>query len=378
MAQATPEQIDDQDWLDRAFHFLRKRPFLWVPLLIVVLVSGGALYQKFDTTQPIDTDPAVAGRPLSNPDQHLHSLAIDPQHPGIVYLGSHYGLFTSTNDGKSWPQPRGVLNTLMILSIGINPQTPSSMALNGISPSGGDFGQNGLYVTHNGGASWTRMRDPSGLPSEPDRYLIAPGIAGPHNWLVIYVGNGLYTTNDDGQHWQLLRAPASDQESQRALWMSPTHPHEILLGSNMGLQISTDDGAHWSAAGGISDGVYAVEGTAADPNVVYATTDSGVYRSQNGGTTFVKMSDIVSTAPFSRLAVSQQHANVLYGLVGQQVWASTDGGATWTQQSQLQTSQPMALLVAPDDDQHLYVAFYLPAAAVESLDGGKNWQVIAS
>ncbi len=387
MAQATqdsPEQVkitplqDDQDWLDRAFHYLRKRPYLWLPLLIVVLVGGGALYQKFDSTQPIDTDPAVAGRPLSNPDQHLHSLAIDPQHPGIIYLGSHYGLFISTNDGKTWPQPRGALNTLMILSIGINPQATGNIALNGVAPSGGDFGQNGLYVTHNGGTSWTHMHDPSSLPAEPDRYLIAPGTAGPRSWLVIYVGAGLYTTDDDGQHWQLLRAPVSDKESQRALWVSPAHPHEILLGSNLGLQISQDDGAHWSAAAGIGEGVYAVEGTAADPNVVYAATDSGVYRSQDGGVTFAKMSGLVAVAPFTWLAVSQQHANILYGLVGEQVWASADGGATWTQQSQLQTSSPSALLVAPDDDQHLYVGFYLPAVAVESLDGGRDWQVIAS
>jgi photosystem II stability/assembly factor-like uncharacterized protein len=387
MAQATsepPEQVetqplhDDQDWLDRAFHFLRKRPFLWVPLLIVVLVGGGALIQKFDSAQPIDTDPSVAGRPLSNPDQHLHALAVDPQHPGIIYLGSHYGLFTSTNDGKTWPQPRGTLNTLMILSIGVNPLTTSSIALNGVAPSGGDFGQNGLYVTHNGGTSWTHMHDPPGLPAEPNRYLIAPGTAGPRSWLVIYVGNGLYMTDDDGQHWQLLHAPTSDKESQQALWVSPAHPHEILLGSNLGLQISTDDGTHWSAVGGIDDGIHAVEGTAADPNVVYATTDSGVYRSQDGGATFEKMSGLVSTAPFSRLAMSQQHANVLYGLVGEQVWASADGGATWTQQSQLQTSFPQALLVAPDDDQHLYAGFYLPAAAVESFDGGKDWHLIAS
>lgn len=369
-------QDEDRDWIDRTVGYLKTHPVVAAPLIAIVVIAAVLGFRALNTNQPLGTDPTIAGHPLSNPDQHLHSMAVDPAHPGILYLGSHYGVFTSTNNGKSWPQPRGELNTLMIISLAASPTT-GTVGLIGFAPSGGDFGQNGIYITHDGGAHWQRVADPPNLPANMQRYAIYAG-ATPREWFVIFTGAGVYATTDDGHTWRLLHAPSSNQEAQRAFWQDPADSQVMLLGSTIGLLRSGDGGATWQAINGIQGGVYVVAGAPSAPFTIYASADGGIYRSNDGGQTFALASGLVSEAPFSRMVISYQRPNVLYGMAGAEVWRSQDGGASWTQQITLQTSSPSAFAIAPDNDNHLYAGFYYPPVVVESLDGGVTWTVIAS
>jgi photosystem II stability/assembly factor-like uncharacterized protein len=369
---AAPEYKEEQDWLDRSLAYLKPRPFIWGPAVVAIVVIAALLGRGYFTTQPIGTDPTVAGRPLSNPDQHLHSMTIDPAHPGTIYLGTHFGLFTSTNDGKNWPEKHGQYNSLMIVSVSASPLAPATVGLVGADP---NFGRDYVYITHDG-RTWSEASDPPGLTPDVQRYAIVPG-ASVKSWFVICVGKGLYQTNDDGQTWKLLRAPVSDQEVLRTLWQSPVNPQLLLLGGSLGLYRSADGGATWGQSSGVS-GVHAIAVSPASPHDVYLAADDGVYHSSDDGQSFAHVSGMISNAPFTIMISSHQHANILYALDGNQIWRSSDGGVTWNQQSALETSFPSALLVAPDNDQHLYAGFYSPPDAVESLDGGKTWSVIAS
>jgi len=369
---AAPEYEEEQDWLDRSLAYLMPRPYIWGPVLALIVVIAALLGRGFFTTQPIGTDPTVAGRPLSNPDQHLHTMAVDPAHPGIIYLGSHYGLFTSTDDGKSWPEKRGQFHTLMILSIAVSPLASGTLGIIGEDP---NFGRDYVSITHDG-RTWTQASDPQGVTPDVHHYAIVAGAA-VKSWFVICVGKGLYQTDDDGHTWKLLRAPVSNQEDLRAVWQSPANPQLLLLGGSLGLYRSADGGATWNQIGGVS-GVHAIAVSPAAPHDIFLAADDGVYHSSDDGQSFTRVSGLVSDAPFTTIVISRQRAGVLYGLAGNQVWLSSDGGVTWNQQSVLETSFPSALLIAPDSDQHLYAGFYSPPDAVESLDGGKTWHVIAS
>lgn len=372
-------RADEQDWLDRATAWIKKRPFIWIPVLLVVVLTVILVANPFATSGPIGTGPTVRGRPLSNPDQHLHSLAIDPVTPGRVYLGSHFGLFVSTDNGKTWPQTHGALDTLMITSLAANPLAAGALGLIGIDPSGSDYGQNGLYFSHDAGTTWQRGHDPQGLPTDPGRYLIAPGTASANQWYVIYNGAGLYVTGDNGQSWRLLRTPSSPQEAQRVVWASSADPQRILLGSNQGLEMTRNGGVTWQTVVEVAGGVHAVVSSSAAPHTIIVAGDSGIYRSEDDGASFAKISIIVSTGPFSNLAISARHAQIVYGLVGHEIWKSSDGGANWTQQQSLATTTPCPyLFVAQDSDDHLYAGSYAPPVAVESHDGGLTWQIIAS
>src|SRR5207249_1271923 len=86
-----------------------KRP-IYVLILIALIIPLLVVWQLINSFVN-GTDPVVAGRPLSNPHTHLHLVALGGE-PGVVYLGTHYGLFTSTDGGRDWPEPRGTLNTV--------------------------------------------------------------------------------------------------------------------------------------------------------------------------------------------------------------------------------------------------------------------------
>src|SRR5690242_7715628 len=102
-----------------------------IGLLIVTIIAA----LKFLNAYNNSTDPTVNGRPLSNPHTHLHSVFVGTK-PGVMYLGTHYGLFKSTDGGRTWPQSHGELNNFMITSIAESPLNANFLALIVIPTSG--------------------------------------------------------------------------------------------------------------------------------------------------------------------------------------------------------------------------------------------------
>jgi photosystem II stability/assembly factor-like uncharacterized protein len=375
--EANTIEDDDSDWLDRIFAFVKSRPLVWIPTVLAMIAIVVTIFHFFNPNQPLDTDPTTPGKPLSNQDQHVHTLAIDLRQPGVIYLGSHYGLFVSTDDGKSWPQPRGYLNTTMITSLAPSPLAAGTVGVVGTSPSGLNVGQNGIFISHDFGRTWIVAKDPHGIAHNVDRYSIVPDLDGVHDWFAIYVDHGVYETTDDGQTWRLLRAQAP-QEAQWDIWQAADNTKTIVIGSSTGLVISRDGGQTWAPVPGISGAIYAIVSSPAAPDTVYASSESGIYRSADDGQTFTLISGNVAGSPFTRLAISDQHPNVIYGLANQQVWVSQNGGAIWTLRSMLNTANPMALIVSPVNDQRLYVGFYYPPSVITSTDGGAHWSVVTA
>src|SRR2546429_7441323 len=77
---------------------------LVIGLIIIGVVAAWQALNVYNNS----TDPTEAGRPLSNPHTHLHTFALGDK-PGVLYLGTHFGLFTSRDGGHIWPQSHGAL-----------------------------------------------------------------------------------------------------------------------------------------------------------------------------------------------------------------------------------------------------------------------------
>lgn len=57
-------------------------------LVIGLIIIGIVVAWQFLNVYNNSTEPTVAGRPLSNPHTHLHTVAIGEK-PGVLYLGTH-------------------------------------------------------------------------------------------------------------------------------------------------------------------------------------------------------------------------------------------------------------------------------------------------
>jgi photosystem II stability/assembly factor-like uncharacterized protein len=98
-----------------------------------------------------------------NPIPLGHSLAIDPQTPGVLYATSYGGgVFKSTDGGATWAAINSGLPSGLAMAIVVDPQTPSTVYVT-VAPAVGIIG--GAFKSTDGGVNWTRMS--SGLPSGP-------------------------------------------------------------------------------------------------------------------------------------------------------------------------------------------------------------------
>src|SRR6266566_7010848 len=117
---------------------------LVIGLLIVAIVVAWQVLSAYNNS----TSPTIAGRPLSNP----HTLALGEK-PGVLYLGTHYGLFTSRDGGHTWPQSHGTLNNYMVTSIAVSLSDPNLLALI-VIPTSGLGQQSGIAFSRDSGTTW--------------------------------------------------------------------------------------------------------------------------------------------------------------------------------------------------------------------------------
>src|SRR6516162_2017383 len=158
-------------------------------LVIGIIIIGIVISWQVINTYNNSTDPTVAGRPLSNPHTHLHTVALGGR-PGVLYLGTHYGLFTSTDGGRTWPQPHGVLNTYMVTAIAVSPSNSNVLGLIVIPTSGLDL-QSGVAFSHDGGNTW-QMNAPPGLSPSAYPYTIIAGSGNSEQFFTYYFNAGWF------------------------------------------------------------------------------------------------------------------------------------------------------------------------------------------
>lgn len=215
-------------------------------------------------------------------------------------------------------------------SLAINPSNPAMMYLGAV---GG-----GLWKTVNGGASWTVLND--FMPS----IAIGSLVMDPKNPAILYAGTGesypydglrgagIFKTIDAGVTWNQLPSTAnSNFYYVNRLAVSPVNSQILLACTQSGVWRSTDGGTSWTQT--LSETSTDVEWNPADGSrVVVSGSQNGVYWSTDAGVSWVAATGVPA---FGRveLALSRSAPNTIYASVYQNngdLYRSTDGGHTWS------------------------------------------------
>ena len=148
-------------------------------------------------------------------------------------------------------------------------------------------------------------------------------------------------------------------------------------------------GLSWRLIGPHRGGrVTAVAGIAGDSKTYYmGTPGGGVWKTTNGGVTWVPIFDDAHVASIADLVVAPSDPNIIYVATGEQapgngVWKSTDAGATWTNIGIRESRTIPSILVDPKDANIVYVAAVGDITPSEyrgiykTTDGGKSWRKV--
>ncbi len=283
------------------------------PRIVWVGAASGGVWKS--------EDGGVTFRPVFD-EQDVHSIgdiAIAPSNPDVVYVGTGEGnprnsvspgggVFKTTDGGKTWSF-LGLEETRHIPRIVVDSTNPDVAYVAALGHVFGPNSDRGIFKTTDGGATWQKslFTDDRHGAADVDVYAKNPNL----------VFAGL---------WRFDRKP----------W---TH---ISGDKEGGLWRSVDGGKRWTR---LTKGLPALMGrlsvrvAPSDSKVVYViaeTNEGTLFRSDDGGDTFKKMSDkqdlISRGLYYTQVRVHPTNPDIVFA-VGSTMWKSIDGGKAWTRLS---------------------------------------------
>jgi photosystem II stability/assembly factor-like uncharacterized protein len=246
-----------------------------------------------------------------------------------VYLGTADGhVFASKDGAKSW-ELRGRVGSRLdavVTCIVVDPGEDRIFAAVWYQEPGAG---GGVFESDDHGRSWKLL----GLQAEAVRALeIAPSQP---NELVAGTRTGVFLSSDAGKSWRRI-SPEGDEEIKNldSLAIDPRDPQVIYAGTYHLPWLTRDAGKSWKAviAGIIDDSdIMSLRLDAKNPDRVYMSACSGIYRSENQGAEWIKLQGIPYAARRTQVIVQDPtNAKTLYAGTTEGLWVTRDGGESWT------------------------------------------------
>jgi photosystem II stability/assembly factor-like uncharacterized protein len=307
----------------------------------------------------------------------IGAVEVAPSDPNIVYVGTGdmisggtldqgNGAYKSIDAGATW-QPIGLEATRHIQTILVDPRTPDVVLVGALGDHVHASDQRGVFRSTNGGRSWTRtlyVDDETGIAKlaraydAPDvifattaRHYAPPGYAaGSYRSWQLATASGtsgdtgrtssrIYKSLDNGVSWSEVTGgglPRLDGRMCMAVAIG-TRAQRVFLITNSALYRSDDGGTTWrrmaadderihNGQGGYSCGVYV---NPANPDIVYTINTAG-YRSVDGGSTFTGMKGAPGGDDPQQVWIDPTNGQRILMGYDQGATISLDGGATWS------------------------------------------------
>ncbi len=338
----------------------------------------------------------------------IADIAIHPGNENVWYVAvGSGGVWKTENSGTTWSS---LLDQQVSYSTGcvvLDPQNPETVWVGTGENNGGrhiGYGD-GVYKSTDGGKSWKNV----GLKESEH---VSEIIVHPNNSDIIWVAaqgplwssggeRGVFKSTDGGQTWNQTLGDTEwvgatdlliDPRNPDVLYAATWQRHRTVagfMGGGPGTAIykSTDGGESWDKLSkGLPSSNMGKIGLAISPqqpDVIYAAIEldrrtGGVYRSDNQGASWTKMSDTVSggTGPhyYQELYASPHQFDHLY-LANNYMLVSTDGGKTFEQMNESEKHVDNHAVAFRKDDPN-YILVGCDGGLYESFDKTKNWKFI--
>jgi photosystem II stability/assembly factor-like uncharacterized protein len=289
------------------------------------------------------------------------TVAVDPREPSHLLIGTDLGILRSGNGGRSWTPEAQDLIVGAVFAIAFagdgktamcaapsgafryrdgrwaqasapDDATPARAIALGVSADRVYLaGRSGLFRSEDGGDTYSRVV--SNLPDKAEITALAV-VHEPREILIAVINDRLMSSEDGGRRWQEHSMGPGAGEVDTVV-VDPTSPNRVWAASVDRLYASEDLGVSWHPVGReLPESQTNVRGIAADKTAttLVVTTHRGMYRSEDGGQTWVLKEDNLpvhlESGPISRDPSDPRVLYSVYSLIPYaEVWrTAVEGG----------------------------------------------------
>lgn len=204
------------------------------------------------------------------------------------------------------------------------------------------------------------------------------------------VGQGIWHSGDGGERWARVANGISFETEVRAFAIHPRQPEVIFAGTDRGLYRTENGGSKWQSMPSALDDyhIWALAINPSDPKVMFAgTRPSAFFRSTDGGVSWEKLSvDLAEECP--AVTIPRVTGVAIDPVDPMTVWAgvevdglhrSTDGGDTWERiESGLTNPDVHNVTVTRTQDGGSRVWAVVDNDVASSLDKGETWTKVGT
>jgi photosystem II stability/assembly factor-like uncharacterized protein len=319
--------------------------FLLLPLLSLLLTScDGGIFSNANW------------QATSLQKQQLRVLEVSGKDPDTLYAGDAQGhIFVSSSAGQKWSEQSAGLpvpNTLHALSFDTNGQKLYAAT------------EKGLFTNAEGATTVWQKISATGLPSTAFTALVF--LPGPPE--AIYVGTtdqGIFVSRDGGTSWQAARSGLPQGMAVNDLSFDPAQK-QIWAATAQGAYRSGNGGAVWQAfnnglpPASMVNTIVPASASGGTPGLLYMGTNHGVYLSHDSGAHWTPTSEALSGVVVYHILIDFRSAGsaAAYLATNIGVFQSTDLGQSWPSVATgLPRGTPVyALTIGATNNAQLYAA----------------------
>jgi photosystem II stability/assembly factor-like uncharacterized protein len=263
-----------------------------------------------------------------------------------------------------------------VRSLAYDPQNPNRILL------GTSAGQ--LFASNDGGASWSRLAH----LGEGDDYVLDHIVFHPQDgtlyvaaWSVEDNNGDLFRSRDGGKTWEAL--PGMHGKSIRSFAMASSDPQLLFVGTLDGVYRSNDGGLRWQR---ISPEQHAeiknIESLAVDPKdprVIYAGTWHLPWKTIDGGATWLPMKrGLIDDSDVFSIIVSHQSPAVVFVSACSGIYKSEDAGEQFHKVQGIPFSARRTRVLHQDPVDASVVYAGTTEGLWKTQDAGKTWKRVSA
>ena len=292
---------------------------------ILYVATNDAVYKSRDGGPTWERFPSFSARRVT-------TLAIDPRFPATIYAGTMAdAVYKSPDGGQHWlPHNVGLKEHVSFINQFVFHPTDSEQIYIATTV--------GAFQTTNGGREWEER-----MTGMKEVHIVVSIAIHPRDARVLYAGTtgGVYRSDNAGMLWKKINnglIPEQELMAAMALGVNAivfdvVNPDIVYAGTTKGLFRTDDRGERWERIGqALSEPfVSSILIDPTQPKTLYIGGTGGVWKSPDSGQTWTAINQGLASLNIRTLAMSPRDSRILYaGTNGSGLYRSTDAGATWT------------------------------------------------